>query len=122
MDAAPELRAMCFNIAATALESCGDRIALGLNDMELCRINHDAQHGVHTNDALFDMAEGFFKLQLLDQIATEKIASCIDRRMRIDEIEIRLAYQTELVDRLHLPGVGSAMLYRGWRKSGRLLP
>lgn len=43
MRAAPQFRDICFGIASQAIESCSDRIAQGVIDMERARINHDVE-------------------------------------------------------------------------------
>ena len=113
MRASPALRTICFSIAADATQTCGDRIALALNDMQLAHIDHKAINGHYSMRELFSMGEGFFKLDALDKIAVEKMAQLTRAGVAIDAIEVRLAYQTELSGRLTLPGVTCSMLFRG---------
>ena len=110
----PQLRQQCYAIAGEYTTSCGDRVTQGLNDMEMARISHDAESGVYTNAALFALAENMFKIDAVDQLAVKKIADLRARGASIDEIEIRLKYQTELAQRLNLPGISNAMLYPGY--------
>ena len=112
MRTSPALRRICFGIAADATQSCGDRIALGLNDMQLARIDHMASAGHYSMRELFTMGERFFKMAALDRIVVEKIGQLRNAGLTIYPIEIRLAYQTELSSRLGLPGVVRSMLYR----------
>ena len=112
MKESDDLRAACFNLAEGASATCGDRVTLALNDMEMAHINHDAETGRYSMLELFALGDGFFKLQVLDEVAVQKIAEFNLAGRDIDEIEIRLAYQTELAQRLALPGVAQAMLYR----------
>ena len=118
MGASPALRAICMTLAGEAVTTCGDRIALGLNDMELEKIDDDAARGIQTAESLLPVGEGMFKLQVLNEIAITKIAQLqqdprIDARRPVDEVEVRLAYHTALKNRLDLPAVTEAMLYRG---------
>ena len=106
------LRSECFVIAHEAITSCADRIALGLNDMELAKISHDAQAGKYTVEELLDLGEGFFKLEVLNKIASAEITRQQHQGEPMDEVEIRLAYQVALRDRLNLPGVAQSMRYR----------
>jgi hypothetical protein len=108
-----ELRSICFVIAELAVASCGDRVAGGLSDMEAAKISHDAERGDLSNEDLFSIGEGQFKLHALDQIAVAKIEELDGNGIVTDEIEIRLAYQVLLKARLGLPGVANSMLYRG---------
>ena len=112
MRTSPALREICFSIAADATQSCGDRIALGLNDMQLARIDYKASAGHYSMRQLFSMGEQFFKMAALDRIVVEKIGQLRNAGLTIYPIEIRLAYQTELSSRLGLPGVVRSMLYR----------
>lgn len=112
MRASPLLRSTCFNIADAAITTCGDRVALGLNDMEVAEINHNAETGKYDNHALHAMGTNLYKLHLINQIAVARIADLRSAGIRVDEIEIRLAYQTALKKSLDLPGVTDDMLYR----------
>ena len=107
MRTSPALREICFSIAADATQTCGDRIALALNDMLLAHIDYKASAGHYSVRELFSIGERFFKMAELDRIVVEKIGPYSS-----DPIEMRLAYQTELSNRLDLPGVGRSMLYR----------
>ncbi len=114
MRESPRLRQLCFAIAADALDSCTDRIALALNDMEAAFVNEKAETGQLTEEQLLDAGFGKFKLQILDEIALGKVANLRRRNVSADEIEIRLIYTTRLVDRLNLPGVVRSMEYGGY--------
>ena len=109
----------CFDIAADALEHCGDRIAVGLYQMECKRIDFDATRGKLSTDELLKSGERQFKLDCVLKIAGKKISELkrireqrIQKGPPIDEIEVNLAYQTDLAQRLDLPAVPSTMLYR----------
>ncbi len=80
--------------------------------MEQALISEKAAKGRLTPIELFQTGIGFFKKQVLDDIALTKIRQFRARRTRIDEVEIRLAYPTMLVDRLGLPNVTRSMRYR----------
>jgi hypothetical protein len=114
MESSPALRQRCFAIADEYTTSCGDRVTQGLNDMELARVSHDAETGVHSDAALFSIAKNMFTIDAIDKIAVAKIAELQPHEDDLDEIEIRLKYQTELAQRLSLPGFSKAMLYRGY--------
>ena len=112
MHRSPSLRNLCFGIAISGTESCTDRIALALNDMEVALVNEKAATGLYSTNELFAAGLGQFKLKLLDDIAMAKIASLRAQNISPDEVEIRLAYPTELGSRLRLPGVVKSMQYR----------
>jgi len=112
MRTSPALRATCFTIASDSIQSCGDRVALGLNDMEQALISKNAESGKLSVVELFHTGLGLFKKQILDEIALAKINSLRQRGTVMDEIEIRLAYPTELRNRLALSGVTQSMRYR----------
>lgn len=111
METSPTLRATCLMIAADATDSCGDRIGLALNDMEVARINDDAIQGRYSDAALFTLGRGLYRLDLLEAVITDSLAHQTARGSKIDPVEIRLAYQTQLASRLDLPAVSHAMLH-----------
>lgn len=116
MRASPSLRATCFAIASDAAQTCGDRVALGLNDMEQALLIENAESGKLSPEDLFSKGIGSFKKQVLDEIALAKINDLKRLGIPADEIEIRLAFQTELFERLDLPGVTNEMRYRASAK------
>lgn len=111
MRSAPALRDICFGIATQAIESCRDRIAQGLSDMERAKINHDVEVQNYPVDELFAIGEGLFKLKVVDDIADREIAAQHSAGVPLDEVEIRLAYQVGLRDRLDLPAVAESMAF-----------
>ena len=113
METSPPLRETCLAIAADATISCGDRLGLALNDMEIARINDDARQGRYSDLELFRLGRGMYRLSVLERIAIDTIQQQALRQRYLDPIEIRLAYQTKLAAELDLPGVSHAMLYPG---------
>lgn len=111
METSPTLRATCLMIAADATDSCGDRIGLALNDMEVARINDDAIQGRYSDAALFTLGRGLYRLDLLEGVVTDALTNRETTGRKTDPVEIRLAYQTQLASRLDLPGVSHAMLH-----------
>lgn len=111
MEQSPELRSICLAIGQNATASCGDRIGLALNDMEIARINDDARLGRYSEIDLFKMGRGLYRLDVLDGIITNVTESQRAVRSDVDPIGIRLAFQTQLASRLDLPGVSHVMLY-----------
>jgi len=113
MENSSELRSICLTIAQDATTSCGDRVGLALNDMETARINDDARLGRYNNVNLFKLGRGLYRLNVVEELANAAIELKRAAGPDIDEVEIRLAYQTQLARRLNLPGVSDAMLHLG---------
>ena len=111
MRESPALRHTCFAIAHGALSGCGDAITLGLNEMALAKISHDAEAGGDDIDQLRALGEGFFKLHVLNELVNAEITRRRGTGISMDEMEIRLAYQVALRTRLDLPGVAQSMRY-----------
>jgi E3 ubiquitin-protein ligase SspH2 len=111
MSESPELSAICYLIAEESTTSCGDRVTLALNDMEMAHINHDAQNGRYTDAELFALGRGMYRLDALEQIISSTTLMQTASRPDVDPVEIRLAYQTRLASRLELPAVAQFMLH-----------
>ncbi len=105
----PSLREVCFQIAQDALESCGDRVALALNQMELAHLNHRAEQGALDGPALFALGRQLYRMQALEKISQREA-----RRLQREHeaIEVFLAFQVGLRERLDLPVGNRTMLYR----------
>ena len=111
MRESPALRRTCFAIAQGAILGCGDAISLGLNEMALAKIGHDAQAGGDDIGQLRALGEGFFKLHVLNELVNTEITRRRNSGISMDEVEIRLAYQVALRTRLDLPGVAQSMRF-----------
>lgn len=96
-----ELRAHIFQVAMDALGSCDDRVLLALNTMKKEALALDICRGKYDDELkqLIVLARQMFRLDMLEKIAYEKVASLPNA----DEIEVYLAYQTKLRDKLGLP-------------------
>ncbi|MEC5216829.1 Leucine-rich repeat (LRR) protein [Actimicrobium sp. GrIS 1.19] len=105
----PALRAHTFALAHEATTSCEDRVSLTFNNMRRARLLADVDAGAY--DArlpeLLEVARGMFLLERLEQIARDKAASL----GAVDEIEVYLAYQVHLRQRLQLPLAADDMRY-----------
>ena len=104
-----DFAAICFAIADESIATCGDRVAIGLNQMEMAAINREVDRGTLDTDALFKMGAAQFRLTELQTIASEHA-----RRVRREheQVEVELAYQVGLRSRLDLPLGNRHMLYR----------
>lgn len=94
MAAIPDLRQQIMLIAQEAAESCGDRLALTLNDMEKAQVIYDIEHGRYDNDtqALITRAREMYRHEKLQKLAIART----NAEPKTDAIEIYLAYQVKL--------------------------
>ncbi len=97
----PSLRKDTFLISDEATTSCEDRVSLTFNDMKKARVATDVARGDYDQrlPELVALARGMFRLDKLEKIAQQKAASLPS----VDEIEVYLAYQVHLRERLDLP-------------------
>ena len=110
----PAFRAMCFTTALNGADSCHDRVAVAFADMSFALISHKAEKGDYPDPMLLKMGRGMYRSQKLDEIALKKIAEKYARGDAIDdvdEVDIRLAYQSKLAEKLELPAVPPDMRY-----------
>ncbi|WP_028351275.1 NEL-type E3 ubiquitin ligase domain-containing protein [Bradyrhizobium murdochi] len=111
----PRLREQYFAAALGASERCEDRITLAWNGMQTARLNADVEDGAYDRrlDELLQRGRVMFRLRALDGIARETVNSLrrADPDADIDEIEVYLAYQTQLRDPLELRHVAPDMRF-----------
>jgi len=111
----PQFRKTCFEIVLDSTFTCGDQVTLAFNDLSIALINHRAEKGDYTENDLKTMARGLFRLDVLNRIAEEKMMEqqaiyvADPQRNHVDPIEVKLAYQTMLAEKLALPGVAHKM-------------
>ncbi|WP_245473944.1 NEL domain-containing protein [Bradyrhizobium zhanjiangense] len=111
----PRLREHYFELASGANASCEDRITLAWNGMQTARLNADVEDGVYDGrlGELLQHGRVMFRLEALDGIARERVNSL--RRAapdaEVDEIEVHLAYQTQLRDALELRHIAPDMRF-----------
>ncbi|TWA88946.1 Leucine-rich repeat (LRR) protein [Bradyrhizobium stylosanthis] len=96
----PRLRQQYFQLAFGASETCEDRITLTWNGMQIARLNADVEEGAydHRLGELVPQARVMFRLGALERIARQKAGSL----QFVDEVEVYLAYQVKLRERLDL--------------------
>ncbi|UVO30223.1 NEL-type E3 ubiquitin ligase domain-containing protein [Bradyrhizobium arachidis] len=113
--ARPQLREQFFQLAFAASESCEDRITLTWNGMQTARLNADVEDGAYDGrlDELLQHGRVMFRLEALNEIARETVNSLrrADPEADIDEIEVYLAYQTQLREPLELRHVAPGMRF-----------
>ncbi|WP_245324084.1 NEL-type E3 ubiquitin ligase domain-containing protein [Bradyrhizobium stylosanthis] len=105
----PGLRQQYFQLAFGASETCEDRITLTWNGMQIARMNADVEEGAYDNrlGELVDQARVLFRLGALEPIARQKVGSL----QFVDEIEVYLAYQVKLRERLDLQLIAPDMRF-----------
>ncbi|MGY3033728.1 hypothetical protein ACVIIV_002898 [Bradyrhizobium sp. USDA 4354] len=111
----PRLRKQYFELASGANASCEDRITLAWNGMQTARLNADVEDGVYDGrlGELLQHGRVMFRLEALDGIARERVNSLrrADPDADVDEIEVYLAYQTQLRDPLELRHIAPDMRF-----------
>lgn len=114
-----KFRQTCFAIALDLTATCRDGIALGLNNMTLALIDHDAEAGRYSQAELHEIGRNSFRLNVIDKITCDKIIELekiyaddpvLDNK--VDPVEVSLAYQTGLAQEFQLKGLVGEMLYR----------
>ncbi|MCP3413550.1 hypothetical protein NLM16_05490 [Bradyrhizobium brasilense] len=105
----PQLRQQYFQLAFGASGTCQDRITLTWNGMQTARLNADVEDGAYDDrlGELIQQARVLFRLDALEPIARQKVASL----RFVDEIEVYLAYQVKLRDRLDLQLIAPDMRF-----------
>ncbi|WP_312001263.1 MULTISPECIES: NEL-type E3 ubiquitin ligase domain-containing protein [Bradyrhizobium] len=113
----PQLLEQYFQLALGATASCEDRVTLTWNGMQTVRLNADVEDGAYDErlDKLLQQGRVAFRLDTLEEIARENIRSLrrADPNANIDEIEVYLAYQTQLREPLELWHIAPEMLFFG---------
>ncbi|SUJ41849.1 invasion plasmid antigen [Shigella flexneri] len=111
LSASAELRQQSFAVAADATESCEDRVALTWNNLRKTLLVHQASEGLFDNDtgALLSLGREMFRLEILEDIARDKVRTL----HFVDEIEVYLAFQTMLAEKLQLSTAVKEMRFYG---------
>ncbi|MCC8972021.1 NEL-type E3 ubiquitin ligase domain-containing protein [Bradyrhizobium brasilense] len=113
----PQLCKRYFQLALDANQSCEDRRTLTWNGMQTARLIADVENGAYNNKArlpdLIDLGRVMFRLDALERIAREKVHSLGSGNSveDIDAIEVSLAYQNKLRERLGLQHVAPNMRF-----------
>ncbi|WFU23384.1 NEL-type E3 ubiquitin ligase domain-containing protein [Bradyrhizobium sp. CB1717] len=113
----PELRKRYFQLVLDANQSCEDRRTLTWNGMQTARLIAEVENGAYNNKGrlpdLIDLGRVMFRLDALDRIAREKVHALGsgNNGEDIDAIEVSLAYQNKLRERLGLQHVAPNMRF-----------
>ncbi|WP_441006753.1 NEL-type E3 ubiquitin ligase domain-containing protein [Escherichia marmotae] len=105
------LRQQCFAVAADATRSCEDRVALTWNNLQKTYRVHQASEGEFDSDltGLLSLGREMYRLEVLEEIAREKVRTL----HFVDEIEVSLAFQTMLAEKLELSTAVREMRFYG---------
>ena len=107
------LREVCFTQAAEAVDTCGDRVALSLLNMETACATYQAEVKArnggydHQLQELVDLGKGMYRLQQLGGISQAKVKTL----NFVDEIEVHLGYLVHFSKEFKLPVQMQTMLY-----------
>jgi len=105
------LREETFALAQESTSSCEDRVTLTFNTMQQAALLRDVERGKWDSKltGLVTAGREMFRLEQLERIAGEKVKSL----RFVDEIEVYLAFQTALRQRLQLNSVAELMRFYG---------
>ena len=98
MESNSKYRQMCFSLADEAINSCGDRVAMGLIQMQLSEKGYKDNDDNFSLKELFDYEKIMLKAEKIFNIAREKMNRLISTKRMVDEIETYLRYFKELKD------------------------
>ncbi len=109
LEANPQLRQDTFALSEGATASCEDRVSHTFNGMRQLRLSSDVARGAFDGrlPELLTLGRSMFRLDQLETIAREYAAAM----PYSDELEIHLAYQVMLRERLALPLDTQAMRF-----------
>lgn len=113
MQTDPTLRENCCNLAIDAIDTCGDRVALRMLDMENLAVASEAKTALnagkfdHDPKALIDLCKGQHRLALIATEAENKVATM----HFTDPVEVHLGYLVKLAEPYQLHVRISTMLY-----------
>ncbi|MEN5200072.1 NEL-type E3 ubiquitin ligase domain-containing protein [Pseudomonas wadenswilerensis] len=94
--------------------TCADGVILVFSQLEvlvLVQEAYEAGTAVGTEYALIDLARGLSRLDAVERIALRDIAARRAAGLRVDDVEVRLAYRIGLARRLELPGQPEGMRF-----------
>ncbi|EEG6729388.1 acetyltransferase [Salmonella enterica] len=112
--ASPGLREKLFMCALETTARCDDRISLSWNNMRIAEMAYTVEQlGTEQNlGKMISLAREVFRMELLTEIASQKIIQIRHAHEHFDEdLEVLLGYQTELQHALHLTQVVPDMYF-----------
>ncbi|WP_220808204.1 NEL-type E3 ubiquitin ligase domain-containing protein [Noviherbaspirillum aridicola] len=105
----PRQRSLCFRMVMTELTRCEDRVTLAMNALDNARRIASVEAGDFDRNVagLVSLARGMFRLAKLAEIAKDKVTVLEQHALPsdppLDPIQVYLAYQIGLRQRLNLP-------------------
>ncbi|ROL74107.1 NEL-type E3 ubiquitin ligase domain-containing protein [Pseudomonas vranovensis] len=108
-----DVRSALFEFA-NHVDTCGDGIILVFSQLEVLVLVEQARRAgtvVGAEYALINLARGLSRLDAVERIALGDIAKRRAAGLRVDDVEVRLAYRIGLAERLDLPGQPQSMLF-----------
>lgn len=103
----PEFRRQCFALAADAMGACEDRVAMGFGHMQAALLASRAAAGELSPAQLMDASLRLFNRKALREFA---VAHARQAQIAGEELELVLALEIRLRDRLALPQGAREML------------
>ncbi len=103
-----EIKQRILDLIYEGLGSCDDRIISASEQIELAVLLHQIEHSSHTEKELKQLGKSFLLLEMVNKKAKEHIGTL----GWVDEIEVYLAFQIGLADRLKLPIKTRNMIFR----------
>ncbi|MBF4209408.1 hypothetical protein EI533_16880 [Pseudomonas donghuensis] len=95
-------------------QTCADGTTLVFSQLEVLVLVEQARQAgtvVGAEYALIDLARGLSRLDAVERIALGDIAARRAAGLRVDDVEVRLAYRIGLAQRLELPGQPQGMRF-----------
>jgi hypothetical protein len=103
------IKGRAFDLIEEGLTSCDDRIISALEEIELMVLLHKIENTSHTEAELRALGKSFLLLEMVN----EKAKAHKNTLTWVDEIEIYLAFQIGLAEKLNLPVKTRDMIFRG---------
>lgn len=110
----PGLFAAGCEVMTHGVESCGDRVMVALNDLEVLAWVADAERSAAATASLRELGLRLMRRDLVQQYVRQQYfgtAPLIRTVHELDEIEVMLAFEIGLSERLALPVSAESMLY-----------
>ncbi|HEX4839327.1 MAG TPA: NEL-type E3 ubiquitin ligase domain-containing protein [Rhabdochlamydiaceae bacterium] len=103
------IKGRALDIIREGLTSCDDRIISALEEIELMALLHRIENTPHSEAQLRELGKSFLLLEMVN----EKAKAHKETLTWVDEIEVYLAFQIGLAERLNLPVKTRNMIFRG---------
>jgi len=106
----PEIKTRAVDLIYHGLASCDDRIISALDEIELMvRVYNIERENIQDPETLRALGRSFLLLEMVNA----KAKAHMETLTWVDEIEVQLAFQIGLAERLNLPVSTKNMIFRG---------